>query len=128
VTNLYDLDVYIGMNPVGALVQATNGKFTNYVVGWRRLWHGFSVSPWDVRSPRCTSSRSRTATNLWGQWCRPAMGTSYGITVLNGPNGDGTVFEMTPSGTLTTLYAFNNSGLSIPVEGLMQGPMGTFTE
>jgi len=53
-------------------------------------------------------------------------GNLYGITVLNGPNGDGTVFEMTPSGTLTTLYAFNNSGLSIPVEGLMQGTDGNF--
>lgn len=34
-------------------------------------------------------------------------GNFYGTTHQNGPGGAGTVFKVTPSGTLTTLHAFN---------------------
>jgi uncharacterized repeat protein (TIGR03803 family) len=40
-------------------------------------------------------------------------GNLYGTTADGGANGDGTVFKITPSGTLTTLYSFcSQSGCS----------------
>jgi uncharacterized repeat protein (TIGR03803 family) len=53
----------------------------------------------------------------------------YGTTTSGGsPGGVGTIFEMTPSGTLTSLYTF--TGLSgdgsTPFGGLMQHTSGTF--
>src|SRR5207253_626307 len=33
-------------------------------------------------------------------------GNFYGVTIDQGPGGRGTVFQLTPSGTLTTLHAF----------------------
>jgi uncharacterized repeat protein (TIGR03803 family) len=38
-------------------------------------------------------------------------GNLYGTTYYGGAYGDGTVFRMTPTGALTTLYSFNYSGI-----------------
>jgi uncharacterized repeat protein (TIGR03803 family) len=35
-----------------------------------------------------------------------ANGDLFGITIFGGANGDGTIFKITPGGTLTTLYSF----------------------
>ena len=55
-------------------------------------------------------------------------GNFYGVTTGGGPDGSGTVFEMTPSGTLTTLYAFReltkkDTG-SVPKTALTLGANG----
>ena len=69
-----------GENPIGGLVQATNGDF-------------------------------------------------YGTTFNGGANDEGTVFEITPGGTLTTLYSFcAQSGCTdgyAPLAGLVQATNGT---
>jgi uncharacterized repeat protein (TIGR03803 family) len=58
-------------------------------------------------------------------------GNLYGTTGGNGANGGGTVFKITPSGTLTTLYNFTNCGGSCtdgysPIAGLVQATNGNF--
>ena len=57
-------------------------------------------------------------------------GNFYGTTYENGPTGTGTVFELTPSGTLTTLYAFCTltgcADGAAPSAGLIQGSDGNF--
>jgi uncharacterized repeat protein (TIGR03803 family) len=65
-------------------------------------------------------------------------GNFYGVTYHGGPNngngcsnlGCGTVFKITPTGTLTTLYNFcamtNCADGAIPVAGLIQGANGSF--
>jgi uncharacterized repeat protein (TIGR03803 family) len=55
-------------------------------------------------------------------------GNFYGTTFENGPTGLGTVFKLTASGTLTTLYAFGSlagDGVA-PSGGLIQGSDGNF--
>jgi uncharacterized repeat protein (TIGR03803 family) len=58
------------------------------------------------------------------------MGTSTGQPNIGGANGEGTVFKITPSGTLTTLYSFcSGSGCpdgANPYDGLVQGTDGNF--
>jgi uncharacterized repeat protein (TIGR03803 family) len=52
-------------------------------------------------------------------------GNFYGITYLGGANNLGTVYKLTPSGTLTTLYSFKNStDGSGPSAALVQGTDG----
>ena len=57
-------------------------------------------------------------------------GNLYGTTGLGGANGDGTIFKITPGGTLTTLYSFCSlSGCADgnePFAGLVQGTNGDF--
>jgi uncharacterized repeat protein (TIGR03803 family) len=54
-------------------------------------------------------------------------GNFYGTTVQGGASGRGTVFQMTPSGTLTTLHPFmGGSEGAYPYAGLIQGTDGNF--
>jgi len=57
-------------------------------------------------------------------------GNFYGTTTLGGASGEGTVFRITPGGTLTTLYSFcSRSGCSdgfLPSAALVLGADGNF--
>jgi uncharacterized repeat protein (TIGR03803 family) len=57
-------------------------------------------------------------------------GDFYGTTVGGGPANDGTIFKMTPSGTLTSLYSFcsqsNCADGSMPNAGMILGTDGNF--
>jgi uncharacterized repeat protein (TIGR03803 family) len=53
-------------------------------------------------------------------------GNLYGTTVAGGANGAGTVFRITPSGTLTTLHSFDTTDGASPYAGLVQGIDGNF--
>ena len=59
-----------------------------------------------------------------------ADGNFYGTTEWGGANNSGTVFKITPSGTLTTLYNFCSHAHcvdgSVPIAGLVQGTDGNF--
>src|SRR6266436_2962381 len=52
-------------------------------------------------------------------------GNFYGTTTLGGANEFGTVFKLTPDGTLTTLSVFNGTN-GITPSGLVQGDDGGF--
>jgi uncharacterized repeat protein (TIGR03803 family) len=53
-------------------------------------------------------------------------GNFYGTTYDNGINGYGTIFQLTPSGTLTTLLSFDKTVGVYPTGGLVQGTDGNF--
>lgn len=54
-------------------------------------------------------------------------GNFYGVTQQGGDrNGDGTIFQVTSSGALTTLHMFNRTDGSGPFGGLVQGTDGNF--
>jgi len=54
-------------------------------------------------------------------------GSFYGTTPFGGTNGNnGTVFRVTPSGTLTTLVSFDGTNGSQPFAGLIQGADDNF--
>jgi uncharacterized repeat protein (TIGR03803 family) len=58
-----------------------------------------------------------------------ALGTDgnfYGTTYEGGDYGWGTVFNVTPGGTLTTLHSFDHSDGNYPDGGLFQGTNGIF--
>ncbi|MGC2553496.1 MAG: choice-of-anchor tandem repeat GloVer-containing protein, partial [Candidatus Sulfotelmatobacter sp.] len=53
-------------------------------------------------------------------------GNFYGTTYSGGTNGLGTVFKITPSGTLTTLHSFDNRDGAGPSAALIQANNGDF--
>ena len=53
-----------------------------------------------------------------------AAGNLYGTTVLGGASGDGTVFELMPSGTLSVLHSFAGSDGAQPYAGLIADAAG----
>jgi uncharacterized repeat protein (TIGR03803 family) len=53
-------------------------------------------------------------------------GAGYSTTYGGGTSGGGTVFRMTPSGTLTTLCSFTGTNGEFPYAGLVQGSDGNF--
>ncbi len=63
----------------------------------------------------------------YGALVQGTNGNFYGTTTAGGANGDGTVFEITSSGSLTTLYSFTggDNGAS-PYAGLVPGKDGNY--
>jgi uncharacterized repeat protein (TIGR03803 family) len=53
-------------------------------------------------------------------------GNLYGTTVFGGRRGNGTVFKITPSGTLTALHRFDPADGVRPQAGLVQDTNGKF--
>ena len=53
-------------------------------------------------------------------------GTTSGDRPFGGTNTFGTIFQLTPGGTLTTLFSFDGAGGASPVASLVQGSDGNF--
>ncbi len=51
-------------------------------------------------------------------------GNFYGTTTNRGASGFGTVFKMTPAGTLSALVSFNSNNGAYPLSGVIQGTNG----
>ena len=69
----------------------------------------------------CTQSGCPDGYNPQAGLVQGSDGNLYGETLFGGPNGVGSVFKITTSGTLTTLHSFNYSDGSEPSGGLVQG-------
>ena len=125
-----------GENPAGALVQATDGNF-------------YGTTPFGGASTDCCGTvfkitPSGTLTTLYsfcltctdgaepnGGLVQATNGNLYGTTPYGGAHGAaGTVFKITTSGTLTTLYSFcSRSGCAdgqYPYAALVQATDGSF--
>jgi len=146
-TTLHSFDGTDGDGPYGFLFQATNGDIYGTVqdgganltlCGGFGCGTVFKITPTGTLTTlynfcvqtNCTDG-SVPLTNL----VQAADGDFYGTTYSGGANcvpagGCGTVFKITPSGTLTTLYSFcSQSGCTdgdYPLAGLVQAPSGNF--
>ncbi len=132
-TSLYSFAETDGGGPRDALIQATDGNFygTTYNDGGSGGGTVFKITP------------SGTLTTLYN-FCSQGLGCPdgqlvlaglvqgndgnfYGVTTEGGTNGHGTVFKITPSGTLTTLHSFDfNTEGSNPQGTLILSADGNF--
>src|ERR1700728_675728 len=104
-----------GSYPWGALVQAGNGDFYGTAAGGGANGQGvvFKITPGGVFSTVYSFCSQGGAACTDGEQPRMGLmldssGYLYGTTLFGGANNRGTVYRITPSGTLTTLYSFCN--------------------
>jgi uncharacterized repeat protein (TIGR03803 family) len=105
-----------GSNPLGGFVQAANGDFygATYYGGATNNGTIFKITPSGKLTTFYSVSSPGGSTFLCseiGFECRTPLvqgtnGDIYGASPLTGSSGNGTIFKITPNGTLTTLYSF----------------------
>jgi uncharacterized repeat protein (TIGR03803 family) len=150
-TTLQTFDYTDGIDPNGGLVQATNGELygiTSLGGANSSCDNGagcgtvFKISPGGkLKTLYSFCSQSNCADGYFptSALVRDTNGTLYGTTYEGGTGGNcdnnagtgcGTVFSITPIGTLTTLYSFcsqsNCTDGAFPSGALIRGPDGNF--
>ena len=143
-TTLHSFDWYDGASPSAALVQGTDGNFygTTYGGGVNHYYGTvFRITPSGTFTSLysfCTQANCVDGAMPYAGLVRASDGNFYGTTLEGGSNNGcslgsgscGTVFKITPGGTLTTLYSFcAQSGCTDggnPYAGLVQATDGNF--
>jgi len=119
-----------GMFPIAGLVQATNGYLygTTSAGGANGAGRIFRITPGGTLTTlhtfcagSCLDGNGPQATLIQAD-----SGDLYGTAGSGGVNGGGTVFRITPSGTLTTVYSFDGADGLHPLAGLVQAANGNF--
>jgi uncharacterized repeat protein (TIGR03803 family) len=130
-TTLHSFDGTDGENPEAGLVQATNGNLygTTYGGGANSYGTVFKITPSGTLTSLysfCSQSGCTDGKNPYAGLVQATNGNLYGTTYYGGANGEGTVFKITPSGTLTTLYSFAGypTDGAYPYAGLVQATNG----
>jgi uncharacterized protein (TIGR03437 family) len=123
-----------GEFPFGNLLQASDGNFygtTNYV-GNNIYGTVYRITPGGTLTTLYSFAGSANGTNPNAGLIQASDGNLYGTTYSGGGINEGTVFKITPAGTLTTLHSFCSNGIvghcdgANPVAGLIQATDGNF--
>ena len=127
-----------GKFPQAAVVQAAGGNFygTTLYGGVNDGGTVFKISPSGTLTSLysfCSQSGCTDGLHPEAALVQATDGNFYGTTPEGGANptgckgfGCGTVFKITPSGTLTTLYRLTGPGGVYPAAGLVQDTNGNF--
>jgi uncharacterized repeat protein (TIGR03803 family) len=127
-TTLHTFDSSEGGFPLGALVQATNGNFYGTTSSGLDLGTVFEITPEGALTTLHTFDGKDGFTPLAGL-VQATDGNFYGTTNGGGEKGGhGTVFKITPEGTLTTLHSFDGDDGEALTEGWLKPPTETSME
>jgi len=130
---LHSFDGGDGSQPMGRLVQATDGNFygaTLYGYGS----HIFRITPSGTLTTLyvfCATYPCTDGDQPYAGMVQGTDGNFYGTLHSGGATGSGTVFQATPSGTMTDLRSFCDQPTicvygEVPWAGLVQATNGTF--
>ena len=117
-----------GGAPSGGLVQGSDGNFYGATRNGGANDYGtvYQLTPAGVLTILHTFIGGSDGGGPEGELVQAGDGNFYGTTSDGGTNNNGTVFQLTPAGTLTTLYAFTGNDGSAPMAGLAPGGDGGF--
>jgi uncharacterized repeat protein (TIGR03803 family) len=123
-----------GQEPFAGLVQGIDGNFYGTTGGGGSSSNGtvFELTPAGafatLASFNGTNGEDPFATLVQGSDGNFYGSTGFGGNTYVSPStpGDGTVFKITPAGTLTTLVSFTGANGQEPVGSLVQGTDGNF--
>jgi uncharacterized repeat protein (TIGR03803 family) len=129
-TVLHTFDNTDGSNPLAGPVQATDGNFYGTTSSGGANGDGtvFKITPAGNLTTLysfCSQTNCTDGANPYAGLVQATDGNFYGTTNKGGTNNDGTVFEITPAGKLTTLHSFDGTDGANPY-GLVQATNGTF--
>ncbi len=141
-TTLVSFNGTDGSDPeYGPLVQGTDGNFYGTTGEGGATYGGavggngtvFKITPTGTLTTLynfCSQPYCTDGSIPWAGLVLATDGNFYGTTAQGGANGWGTVFKITPTGTLTTLYSFcaqpNCTDGASPNFGLVQATNGNF--
>lgn len=115
-----------GACPYAAPIQATDGNHygtTTTVCGFGSVSKVYKLSSAGVLT---TIYSFDDGSNVTAPLVQGTDGNFYGVTAGGGTNPNGSVFKITPSGTLTVLHAFAGTDGSAPYGGLIQASDGNY--
>ena len=132
-----------GQQPYAGLVRGSDGNFygttlegganTGCSLGSGTCGTVFKITPGGALTTLhsfCAQAGCADGGNPYAGLVQASDGNFYGTTFERGANGYGTVFKITPAGTLTALYSFcsqtNCADGQYPYAGLMQASDGDF--
>jgi uncharacterized repeat protein (TIGR03803 family) len=116
-------------NSQASLVQATDGDFygTSSSGGDANAGTVFQLTPGGAVAWLYSFTGGTDGGYPYGGLVQGADGNLYGTTSSGGAAGVGTIFQMTSSGALTTIYSFTGGADgAYPYAGLIQAGDGTF--
>jgi len=103
-----------GANPLTGLIQSTNGDFYGVTqAGGSCCGTVFKITPSGTFTTIynfCSQTNCTDGEDPYGGLIQPTEGDLYGTITGGGTGTEGTVFKITPGGTLTTLYSFCANG------------------
>ncbi len=126
----YSFDGTAGANPAAALVQSLGG----YLFGTASLGGAgcappgcgaiFKITPAVAPSLAASFGPPPGGTNPWSALVQVPNGSFFGTTYAGGAYGYGTVFQLPPGGSLSTVHSFNAADGAGPYAGLAQAASG----
>jgi uncharacterized repeat protein (TIGR03803 family) len=136
-TTLVNLNDTNGAFPFAGLIEATNGNFygttlrggantTNCTNGCGTIFTANGRGQLTTLYSFCAKEGCTDGSYPYSAVVEAANGMLYGTTFQGGTDGDGTVFQITTKGKLTTLYSFKGLDGEDPYAGLILGSDGNF--
>lgn len=131
-TTLYSFGPYPdGWSPRAGLMQASDGNFyvTTYYEGTNHGGTVFEITPGGTMTTLysfCPRIDCLDGIYPYAGLVQGSDGNFYGTTNYGGADNDGTVFRISPGGTLTTLHSFDDADGYSPYAGLIQASDGNF--
>jgi uncharacterized repeat protein (TIGR03803 family) len=115
-------------NPYSGLTLGTDGSFygTTYGGGTSGLGTVFTITPSGTVKVLYNFTGSSSGSGPFAPPIQGSNGDLFGTTTEGGTNNDGTVYSITPSGTLVWSTSFDGTNGNRPFAPLVQGNNGSF--
>ena len=125
-TTLYSFNGSDGSSPGGSLIQASDGNLygTTILGGAGNIGTVFRITTDGTLTSLYSFSGGNDGAYPYAGLIQASDGNLYGTTYKGGAGNRGTVFQITPSGTLTTIHSFNSFDGAYPYAGLIQASDG----
>jgi len=117
-----------GSSPYAGLVQGYDGSFygTTEQGGAFQFGTVFKITPSGVFTTLHSFDYVTDGGFVYSKLLQASDGNLYGTTASGGLGGAGTIFKITPAGTLTTIYNFSGTDGGGSTAGLVQATNGDF--
>jgi uncharacterized repeat protein (TIGR03803 family) len=126
ISTIYNFSNSDGAYPIAGLVQGSDGNFYGTTVdgGSTGLGEVFRVTPAGKLTVLHAMNGTTDGSAPFGGLVQATDGNFYGANAYGGVNNDGTLFEITPTGTFSVLHSFDGADGQLPYSGVMQHTNG----